>query len=168
MSVKHTVLQDMFGDPISEYSDREAVEDGSLVALNERDRITRAVWEYLADHLPGPVNGANSSPPQRWPVDLMRWITAKDGYGRAQAACIGMLEQHAKRAVRTYAEENGIYKLAAVQGPGGVILALWEGVEAARERFEINPETNIGGCTVTELWILPNARGVTLMFPSDY
>jgi hypothetical protein len=58
-------------DVISTYTDRQAIEDGILVAINERDRVTRTVWEYLVTKQPG-----GSQPPSNWPVAMMGWFRA--------------------------------------------------------------------------------------------
>ena len=58
-------------DVISTYTDKEAREDGSLVAVNTRDRVTRAVWEWLVEKQP-----KTARPPNCWPVAMMTWFQA--------------------------------------------------------------------------------------------
>lgn len=53
-------------DVISTYSDAQAVDDGVLVAVNAKDRVSRAAFEFLAAKTP-----MISRPPNKWPVDLM-------------------------------------------------------------------------------------------------
>jgi len=160
------------------YTDRQAVEDGILVALNAKDRVSRALWEYLVEKAP-----KGAQPPNRWPVDLMGWfaaakiskvealeLVAKYGKDEAQrkfarmiadrkalALAKGIISTHAKQATRVY-EENiggGIYKLFAHEH-NGTLAELKEGV--------LEP---FAGDSV--LWLLPNENGgITLMFPEDY
>ena len=149
-----------YGEPISVYTDAQAVEDGNLVAVTPTDRTTGAVWGWLLERLP-----KEAKPPNGWPVDMMGWFRAKSERDKALAASTGLIGMHARQA-RTVYEENiggGIFTLAAVVGKGGLIMALWDDVEAAEARFI--PD----GLEVRKLWLIPNeVGGVTLMFPEDY
>jgi hypothetical protein len=164
-------------DVISTYTDGQAVEDGLLVAINQKDRVTRALWEYLVEKAP-----KGNQPPNRWPVDLMTWFRAeaikreealkliaelgKDAAQKkfermiadrkALALSKGIISTHTKQATRVY-EENiggGIYKLFAVESPDGRYLT---------------DLTADQGENKSVLWLLPNENGgITLMFPEDY
>ena len=58
-------------DVISTYTDTQACDDGLLIALDAKDRVTRSVWEWLVEKAP-----KSSQPPNRWPVDMMGWFSA--------------------------------------------------------------------------------------------
>ena len=162
---------------VSTYTDRQGCEDGVLVALNAKDRISRALWEYLVEKAP-----KGAQPPNRWPVDLMGWfqaeknskvealeLVAKLGKDEAQkkfarmiadrkalALAKGIISTHAKQATRVYQENigGGIYKLFAVESPDG---------------RSITDLTADQGENKTVLWLLPNENGgITLLFPEDY
>src|SRR5882672_424324 len=159
-------------DVISTYSDSQAIEDGILVAINPRDRVTRSVWEWLVENQP-----KGNQPPNCWPVGMIGWFKAtaitkrealeliakhgaKEGqekYERqvrdrkAHALSIGVIDQNRDRAKRTYDEnlDGGIFKLLA-RVEGGQII-------------ELGPTGDVA------LWLLPNENeGISLMFPSDY
>ncbi len=139
---------------ISTYTDTQACEDGILVAINPKDRVSRALWEYLVTHAP-----AGSQPPNRWPVDLMGWFQAKTADNKALAMSKGIISTHAKQAKRVY-EENiggGIYKLFSLESLDGQRIA---GLlaEAPQEEYKYSV-----------LWLIPNENGgITLLFPEDY
>lgn len=148
---------------ISTYTDGQAVEDGILVAIGPKDRVSRAVWEYLAEHAP-----LDSQPPNRWPVDMLGWFQAgKMGKDEAKNRIVadkkalslakGLISTHASQARRVY-EENiggGVYKLFAHERDG----VLDELKAGTLEPF--------AGDSV--LWLMPNENGgITLMFPEDY
>lgn len=159
-------------DVISVYSDSDAVEDGGLVALNSKDRVSRAAFEFLAKHTP-----MISKPPSNWPVDLMGWFQSekmskpealkliakhgKDGVGlafeniirdrRAKALASGLLARDGATARRMYEEntDGGIYSIFA--------------------KVENDVITELSLTSGEKLWILPNENdGLTLMLPSDY
>ncbi len=159
-------------DVVSTYSDREAVQDGILVAINSTDRVSRAVWEFLATHTP-----MTSQPPRNWSVDMMGWFRAgnikkvdavkliaehgKDGAqakfektirdNKALALASGLIAREGKTARKVYDEKIG----------GGIfsIFAKLKNEKLA----ELSP---VDG---TKLWLLPNENGgLTLMFPEDY
>jgi hypothetical protein len=171
-------------DVISTYTDAEAIEDGTVVAISKRDRVTRTVWECLVERAP-----AGSKPPNRWPVDMMGWFRAEsiskaeaqrllaqhgaeDGQAKldriiadrkALALSRGIVSTHAAAANRVYEEntDGGIYKLYATVGESGKF-----------ESLETVTLTN-GQATSCNLlppfWLLPNENGgITLMFPEDY
>jgi hypothetical protein len=171
-------------DVISRYSDNDAVDDGVLVAIGARDRVTRTVWEALAERAP-----AGSKPPNRWPVDMMGWFQAENikkpealaliaKYGaeegqkklnqiiadrKALALSKGIVSTHGRQAVKVYEEntDGGIYKLYATVGESGKF-----------ESLETVTLTNGEGTSCNLLppfWLLPNENGgITLMFPEDY
>ncbi len=169
-------LKEMFGEPISVYTDANACEDGVLVSISQKDRVTRNVWEWLAENTP-----MTSRPPNNWPVEMMGWfragsITQKDAmkmiakYGldaqskyekqirdkKAAALSIGLIGRDAKMAKRVYDENigGGIHKVFAHVENGTIT--------------EITEKESAGTGDVT-LWMLPNENGgTTLMFPEDY
>lgn len=162
-------------DVISTYTDHEAIEDGVLVPISTRDRVTRSVWEWLVAKAP-----KGSKPPNCWPVDMMGWfragdvsptkaakLIAKHGleaqkkfelqvmYNKALAMSKGLIGTHRDQAQRTYDEnfDGGIYKLYGWVDTAGVL-------------FQLGTEPNGVFCT---FWLLPNEnQGITLMFPEDY
>ena len=161
---------------ISRYSDQNAVEDGILVAIGPKDRVTRTVWEYLAEKAP-----SGSKPPNCWPVEMMGWFQAEKisrqdahklltEYGaergqeklnqiiadrKALALSKGLIGQHSRAAVRIYEEntDGGIFKIYGL-------------VDLQGKLFQLDAQPNGVFCT---FWLLPNeCGGVTLMFPEDY
>jgi len=152
-------------DVISTYTDGQAVEDGILVAIGHKDRVSRALWEYLVEHAP-----LDSRPPNRWPVDMLGWFQAgKMGKDEARNKLVadrkalalskGLISTHASQAKRVY-EENiggGIYKLFSLESLDGKRIA---GLlaEAPQEEYKYSV-----------LWLIPNENGgTTAMFPEDY
>src|SRR5258708_7375043 len=166
-------------DIISTYPDSQAIEDGILVAINPRDRVTRSVWEWLVEKQP-----KGSSPPGSWPGGMMGGVRAaaitkreslamiakhgkEEGQRKyelmvrdrkAHALSIGLIDQNRDRAKRTYDEntDGGIFNLI-VRIEAGTI-------------WGIIPATEISeGSGAVALWLLPNENGgITLLFPSDY
>lgn len=162
-------------DVISVYTDAQAVDDGVLVAINGRDRVTRSVWQSLIERAP-----KDSQPPNRWPVDMTGWfqatkiskteaaqLIAKHGLDaqkefekaiaerKALALAKGIISTHARQAKRVFDEEldGGIYKLFAATTTGGIFDHL--------SATPVEPSLT--------LWLLPNENGgTTLMFPEDY
>lgn len=46
-------ISDLFDNNIvSTYTDAEAIEDGTLVAINRKDRVTRAAFDFLVEFAP--------------------------------------------------------------------------------------------------------------------
>ena len=147
-----TEMHELFGEPISTYTDAEAVDDGVLVSINQRDRVTCAVWEWLNST----VDMKNANPPSCWPVDMMEWFTAKKPDERVHAMTSAILDEKRKQATRVY-EEN----------TGGGIFQLWAKIDAKGKPIALEDTEPQGACK--RLWILPNENdGVTLMFPEDY
>jgi hypothetical protein len=160
-------------DVISVYSDKNAVEDGALVAINRRDRVTRPVWSYLWKHTP-----MTSQPPNRWPVDMMGWFRA--GAIKKDEA-LKLIAKHGAEAQKKYEEEIRDKKAAALAGGiisthsqqarrvyegniGGGIYCLWA-VTTSGVLSELSATETFGD----KLWLIPNENGgVTLMFPEDY
>lgn len=168
-------LEKVFGQPISVYTDREAIEDGILVPVTIDDRATRNVWEWLHQNTPlGP------EPPASWPVPMMGWFNTGSftpaqaqkmiaTYGleaerhyekqlrdkKALALARGLIDRDRAKAKRIYAENigGGIHVVYAY-APGGKITHL-------REQQLVDDDV--------KLWLLPNELGgITLMFPEDY
>lgn len=162
----------IFGEPISVYTDRDAVEDGVLVSVNERDRVSRACWEWLAQSTP-----LGSKPPNCWPVEMMGWFRAGDisptealkriaKHGKeaqakferevrdkkALALAIGLIGTHGPIARRIYENNEG----------GGI----WAGWAVVQQGTIVGFNENSGS---QRLWLIPNEQGgLTLMFPEDY
>jgi hypothetical protein len=152
-------------DVISTYTDGQAIEDGGLVAINHKDRVTRSVWEYLVEKGP-----KDSDPPNRWPVDLMAWMAALSISGadliagrKAVALSLGLIGTHRDAAKRTFDEntDGGIYKLYVILDGKEMIQTL---------SATMPPEPTAKGGVYSTLWLLPNEEtgGITLMFPEDY
>lgn len=160
-------------DVISTYSDAQAVEDGVLVAVTKKDRVTSNVFEYLAKNTP-----LTAQPPANWPIDLMGWFQADKvsktealkivaEYGadaqkefeskvrdnRALALAKGIIGKEASTAKRVY-EQN----------LDGGFLSLYPKVVDGK--FTELGATPNGG---EKFWLIPNENGgVSLMFPEDY
>lgn len=170
-------IEKLFGKPISVYTDREAVEDGLLVPVTLRDRVTRSVWEWLHANTP-----LTAEPPSCWPVEMMGWFRA-GSITQKQAQV--MIARHGMDAQKVYEKEMRDKKALA--------LALGLIARDERKAREVY-EQNIGGgihrafANVTDgkitclcegdhalvnadvaMWLIPNElNGVTLMFPDDY
>ena len=84
-------------EPISTYGDAQAVDDGALVAVSERDRVTCNAFGWMQDNI-----GNSDTPPNRWPVNLFPWCRAKDAGARAVAAAQGLIGEEANTARRIY------------------------------------------------------------------
>ncbi len=84
---------------ISTYTDGQAVEDGLLVAVAAKDRVTRAVWEYLCSRVP--LDNVSSDQ-----IDAKRHDHALFTSGR-------MIGQNALEARRVYDQniDGGIFVL---------------------------------------------------------
>ena len=146
-------LTEIFGEPISVYTDDQAVDDGTLVAINRKDRVTRPVFEYLAQATP-----EGAQPPSCWPVEMMGWFRAKTKDDKAIALAVGLIGGHGQIARRIYEHNTGggIWTAWAV-AKDGVLVQL----------SEIEPK--LTGYEIRKLWLLPNGEGgMTLMFPEDY
>ncbi len=138
-------------EPIYSYTDKQAVEDGFLVALTAKDRVTRAVFDYLAEKAP-----AGAQPPTTWPVDVAGWFSSNSALARAKALALGLTAGFGLRARRVY--EKNI---------GGGILVLYA-IEDAGKLVALSEQAPAGG-VFRKLWLLPNELGgLTLMFPEDY
>jgi hypothetical protein len=161
-------------DVISTYTDAQACDDGVLIALNAKDRVTRTVWEWLTEKAP-----KTRQPPNRWPVDMMGWfgatsikkdeaqkLIAKHGKDaqkvldriiadrKAAALSRGLISANRQQATRVYNEniDGGIFKAQVLENNG-----------------QIESLTDISSLINTTLWLVPNENdGITLMFPEDY
>lgn len=161
-------------DVISTYTDAEACDDGVLIAINPKDRVTRTVWEWMIEKAP-----KTAQPPSRWPVDMMGWfgatsikkadaqkLIAKHGKDaqrileqivadrKAAALSRGLISTNRQQATRTYNENinGGIHKAHALENNG-----------------HIESLTDNSSLVNTTLWLVPNENGgITLMFPEDY
>ena len=86
---------------VSRYTDEQAVDDGVLVSLSLKDRVTRAVWEFFCSI--APVDEKTQS---EYIVNA-----ARDSFARTESA--HYLNLHGARAREVY-EKNiggGIFKL---------------------------------------------------------
>ena len=151
-------LEEAFGPVISSYSDAQAVDDGVLVAISKRDRVTRNLWGWTVDRVP---DGAK--PPNRWPVPMLDWFGAKDNATKARALWVGLIEQDRKRATEVY-EQNiggGIHTVEVFTNPPdttGTIESIGGPNDAAALR-----QAHVS------IWLMPNELGgITAMFPEDY
>lgn len=143
-------------DVVSTYTDAEAVDDGVLVDVGEGNRVTTNLWEWLVEHAP-------ETPPERWPVDLMRFVAGD----RPLAMARGLILAHGDAARRTH-EQNiggGIWVAHAITSGEATtprIVGLTINLTAEQDEYE-------GSCHVRALWLIPNeVGGLTLMFPEDY
>lgn len=142
---------------ISVYGDGQAVEDGMLVAIGAKDRVTRACFEWLAAKAP-----SGSRPPSRWPVEMMGWFKGKTRDAKAAALAGGLIGTHGRRAREVY-EQNlggGIFVTYALVGHGELL-----SLEAPLLEPSAKESDELG----RRLWLIPNELGgLTLMFPEDY
>ena len=146
-------MEELFGEPISTYTDDDAQENGLLVAINDKDRVSRAVWDWIVSTM----DMKKSKPPSCWPIDLFAYCRAKTPDDRARAMCRGIIDVNRKQAERVYDENID-----------GGIFALWinhEGGYGGRP-LAVSDKEIVGG--QMKLWFVPNGAGVTLMFPEDY
>ncbi len=150
---------------ISQYTDKQACEDGEVVPVTPKDRVTRSLWAFLADHL-------DEKPPTGWPVGLMDWCTIRKddpepGMRRALAASKGLIDVNRIQAARIY-EENiggGIWQGFIQQGAGDVIT----GFDVTDSTTSIDSEGQSCNVGDRRVWLMPNELGgLTLMFPGDY
>jgi hypothetical protein len=181
---------DFWGEPISTYSDAEAVDDGVLVPITKKDRCTRPVFSFLAENTP-----MGAQPPDRWPVEMMGWfraeamkreealkLIAEFGKNGAQAKFLeiirdrkalalakGLIGSEELTARRIYEnnEGGGIHKVFVATGATGEIVGI-SPIEIPRD-----DAGNLGwkpnGSPTTTLWLLPNELGgITLLLPEDY
>lgn len=166
---------------ISTYTDVQACDDGVLIAINAKDRVTRSVWEWLVEKAP-----KTSQPPNCWPVDMMGWfgatsikkaeaqkLIAKHGKDaqklfeqivadrKAAALCRGLIGRDRQQAERVFREntDGGIFKHHAAE-ISGQIANLTPATQSVQATAVTNGKT---------LWLMPNENdGITLMFPEDY
>lgn len=140
----------MTGAIISRYTDRDALEDGILVAITERDRCTRGLFDDVARWLP------QDQPPNRWPIDLLTWCSKdSDGTTRALSAFKGLIGQYKLHVDRNDGDPVRLWIERAPATDGWRISAL----------LEKEPDSQ----NHSEMWLLPNELGgVTAMYPSDY
>ena len=129
---------------ISEYTDDQAVDDGTLVALGRtNNRITRALFDWLTK-----VSEKWDGPPSRWPINFMAYI----GGDKALALCKALIHTQEAEARRIY--EHNV--------DGGI----WQRWYVPDRHALVQDEPTTES---TKLWMLPNeCGGMTLMFPSDY
>jgi hypothetical protein len=139
---------------ISKYTDEQACEDGTLVAVTPRDRVTSAVWGFVSEHL-------GDTPPFGWPVGLLAWCAIRDddpepGMRRALAATKGLIDVNRTEATRIYEDNIG----------GGI----WDGyIQQGADDVITGFDRTDGPGGDRRVWLMPNELGgLTLMFPEDY
>ena len=164
----------VFGEPISVYTDDNAVEDGILVPVTKQDRVTRPLWAWLTENTP-----LAAEPPNCWPVDMLGWFRTKPDKLQARkiaaggpealakheeevrnkkalALADGLICCHRRQAMTVYEQniDGGIYKLLASVTNGKITGINETGIAVAGDRT---------------LWFVPNELGgLTMMFPEDY
>jgi len=146
-------MTEIFGEPISTYTDSEGVDDGALVAINHNDRVTRAVWHWLEST----VDMKNPKPPSCWPVNLMGFFSAKKPADRVLAMCDGIISANRKEATRVYDANIG-----------GGIFTLWVLTHKGKGDAPLGLSTTEQPGEPMKLWFVPNIAGITMMFPEDY
>jgi hypothetical protein len=146
---------------ISTYTDAEAVEDGNLIEINDKDRATRAVWDFALNTVPEGLwppreNAKPASEPDAEAVVAQRVLDM----------CRHIVEDYGPEATRVYRENvgGGIWKgKLLVVGKKIVALAPWPASEDWPE------ETGNVDLWHRSLWLLPNEiGGMTLMLTEDY
>ena len=172
MNDKQKKLEEIFGEPISIYTDNDAVEDGCLVAINAKDRVSRACWEWLAQSTP-----LGSKPPDCWPVELMGWFQAGN---ISQPEALKRIAKHGTEAQAKFEREVRDKKAKALAsgliGTHGTIArrvyenneggGIWAGWAVVRDGTLLAFNESSGS---QKLWLIPNEQnGLTLMFPEDY
>ncbi len=136
---------------ISVYTDADAVDDGVLVDIGGDNRVTTALWEWLVKHTP-------ETPPDRWPVDLMRFVSGD----RPLAMARGLILAHgdAARRIHEHNVGGGIWSELAIVRDGEIVGLATTPTETAAFK---------GDDLASAIWLLPNeVGGLTLMFPGDY
>ena len=143
---------------ISEYGDEQAVEDGFLVAVSKRDRVTNTVFALFEHGVP-----LEAAPPSRCPVALLRWCGAKNTATRAVLMCAGLIEQWRDRAhEEDRKDDRRIFSgfVLHTEDDPAQIRGFLPGIP-----HDLFPEK----CTSAKVWFCPNELGgVTMMYPSDY
>ena len=141
------MAHDLFGPVIYSYTDEQAREDGVLVAVSRKDRVTQAFWAWLTEEVQ-----TWDSPPVRWPIELFGFCRAKTADDKALATVAGLLDTFRREATRIYEQNIG----------GGI----WERYYEPQARMLLDKKPGLDHKT---LWLIPNELGgVTLLFPEDY
>jgi hypothetical protein len=169
-------MEKLFGKPIYTYTAQQAVEDGYLVAVTERDLVTRSVWNLLVAKTP-----LGSEPPDRWPVEMMGWFRAGS---ITQKDALKMIAKHGIEAQKKYEEKIRHDKaLALAKGLiGSHDRQAKQSEDAGRTYMLYALETNdvLSGLRTeqpvgtgfdqkfTTMYLRPNeCGGVTLLLPED-
>ena len=153
---------------ISRYSDENALEDGVLVAVSKRDRVTVGVFAFLGEAAPE----NDGPPPSRWSVPLLEWCRAKTADTKAAALANGFIEAHRGHAQR--ADEAGDFLVAYLITTNGKLsgFALDETnrkLGRPRNTPREDPPESPAGDPWRKVWLVPNElHGLTLMFPDEY
>lgn len=133
-------------DVISTYTDQEAVNDGVLVSLGSKDRVTSTVYHFLLARVSKRV-------PLQWPLEphaKSAYEVISDPDMRVLMLCTALVRHYGPIAKKVY--DDGNLWHAYLDASGSDINA-------------IRPGTKEG----LQLWIMPNELGgLTIMFPEDY
>lgn len=143
-------------DIISKYTDTDAIGDGQIIAVNERDRMTNGVFGFLSRA----ATDLDARPPSRWPVPMLDWFRAKDPDTKAVALAHGFITENRKAA--------------DVPPPADFFTAYFvtdaDGRLTGHANHPLSEDGRAAGSHYRRVWLVPNdeTRGLTLMFPSEY
>lgn len=76
-------IDDIFGEPISIYTDQQALDDGVLVTINDQggvNRVTCAVFDHFVKPIGDPALKEFNLSPLLQAIRAMRQITPDDGW----------------------------------------------------------------------------------------
>lgn len=126
------------------YTDQQAIAEGELVALDAVDRVSRAVWDFLTNHI------TSRNVPHNWPMSTEQAAKYPYSLAKAKLLCAGLINQY--REAAKILKDNDSQWFAALDHTNDQILGL-----------------RPGSAGMATLWLSPNELGgMTLMFPSDY
>lgn len=166
---------------ISTYTDGQAVEDGFLVAINGRDRVSRPLYDWVVARAP-------EKPPNCWPIDLMGFCSATRisktdalkliaKYGKDEAQKHLNLVIADKKAVAMFRglidTRRDLARRVYDENIGGGILSLWPVTSGTSSDVIVHLADKDPGelkvMRARKIWLMPNELGgMTLMFPEDY
>src|ERR1035441_10235330 len=143
-------IEDFWGQPISTYSDAEAIEDGILVPINRKDRATRALFTFLADNTP-----LGAKPPDRWPVEMMGWF-------RAEA----MKREEALKLIAEFGKDGAQEKFTEIIRDRKA-LAMLKGLIGAEERTARRIYDNNEGGGIHKVFVAVTSDGIQGIVPAE-
>ena len=76
-------LEELFGEPISVYTDQQALDDGVLVAVPAEggvNRVTRAVFDHFTRPIGVPRHGVTDITPLQEAIRAIRALEPNDGW----------------------------------------------------------------------------------------